>query len=1356
MSAADASHDGDPPRQPGAQRAAAIGFLRRRGTERKEAHGGAPVAAAAASDADPSLLSSPPPSLLSLSAPTSQSYYNENAAAVLSSHSRQQPGGAVSPAAEALSAPFSSKAPPIDSDYLLGASPPQPLYAQAAAVVGGLPGGYHGLVSLERISVMLRRKEDELRFQKEAEEANETTFERKLREVEERRRRERAAASGEPSSATETARENQQDPPPQSPLQSQPSDSPHTQRARAIDFLNASKRRGESPRAQLDRRPTSRAEAAVVQPHSGNGREGNWNSRHDGLDDGSRANSFVRRCKTTLGRNGGGQRERVVTPTDARDELDAGSARGTATYLGTDDTGSDSPGTNAADGDSFELCRNESKSHFGSPQLYSSSIPMHVDPSMPMPKMPAGFPVRSSSRPRILPFPKVAQAVQMSGPPSPTSPRSPRIPIDRNARSPGFRPTPFTMQQEAPDPGELSRSGYFVPQHDAFDSGVLSRSGSLNGIMSPPESPARIDYRPRQRAESELAIADAEAMASSRPVAKPTVSRPKLEIPVIVEPSSTRRRPVEPTQRYNETILSPTYTPSPSSPAALSSLFLNHSPRRFLQQGRAWQVITTTTVKDRYLFLFTDVLVIAKLLREDLSNPDESTFQIKNILALRSSQLVLKDERWQYTPRAPSPAVQAAVRKFSTNPIKAVAYLISKRAFPCTTDAIAHFLHVTPGLSRRQLGRFLGVQEHHDILQAFLDMLHFKNLRVDEALRLFLSTVRLPGETQVIDAVLDAFAKRWYNCNKDSVHSDANVILKLVFAIMELNADLHSPYADEGGKVTMREFVDRFRTGVRADAVAAGSGVLYSSGISSEVLGAIYDSVRKEKLEMAEVDWDLAVKARIVVEVDLAAAAAAGAGLTSGGAAGSFRQQQQQQYPQQQQQQQQHYHLMQPSGSSSRYVKDRPRAPPTYSGGAGSVVSGGGGGGGAVVAGAAPEEDDDTTSLTLPPFPSRLTLKHTSAPILVRIPFPDPHLRIHLYGQDLQFSPQILTFAEQATASFTIRGTGLGRKLVFFSKRGPAARRYQTPFTRQITIEPAFLRHSFQLGFWPQSDELNSAGGPLTASAAAAAAAPALDQHQQHQQQQRPSNSSSRHQQGRYHTSSAAPPPPPPAPPAPPVKRKYLFAVSDQDTRASWLESLAAADLHPNDAQRRNYSNSNSSNSHYHYQSSGGGGSGKKLGKSSSSHSTGHGGGGGGGHHHRQHHRRESVSGGGSGRSATKAQGRRRALSTSSLSSVSTSRTSASSSSSSSSSGLPPPPASAPPPHASSGGERSPGDDELDAISELVAHRVLRETVLPPENVFTGREIKDAVVKNARVEVVLGFLRDRGLLERGRAGGLLQ
>ncbi|KAI9091462.1 Sec7 domain-containing protein, partial [Phlyctochytrium arcticum] len=389
--------------------------------------------------------------------------------------------------------------------------------------------------------------------------------------------------------------------------------------------------------------------------------------------------------------------------------------------------------------------------------------------------------------------------------------------------------------------------------------------------------------------------------------------------------------------------------------------------RRFVHQGRAWQVMTTSTVKDRYLFLFTDILVIAKQLKSETETA-KPLFQVKSIMPLRHAQLVLKDERWQYSYRTPSSAIQAAIRKFSTNPIKAIAYLIAKRAFPCTPEAIAHFLHITSGLSRKQLGRFMGINEHADILQSFLSMFPLKGQRLDECLRLFLSTVRLPGEASTIDFVLDSFAKRWYHYNKDTVDFDANVTLKLVFTIMELNAEIHNPYADETNATTSREFVDRFRTGVRAEAVAAGSGI-YSSGVSNELLENMYDSVRREKLEMADLDSDAGEKER--------------------------------------------------------------------------------------------------NEHALPPFPSRLTLKHTSPLIQVKISQPDPNFRIHMHGQDLVFDPPVLDFTRSNTATFTMRGTGLGRKLVFFTKRGAASstRKYVTPQTRQVTIEPAFLRHSFQTTF---------------------------------------------------------------------------------------------------------------------------------------------------------------------------------------------------------------------------------------------------------------------------------------------------
>ncbi|KAJ3014616.1 hypothetical protein HKX48_005040 [Thoreauomyces humboldtii] len=1210
------------------QRAAAIGFLRRRGTERKEAD--AAIGSPPNATDDPSIASNP---LLLVRKPTL------NTGVPGTPRSDPIP---VSPAAEQLHRKYSATSETHDLTSLSPQS--NALYQQQP------PASFRGLVSLERISFMLQRKEEELRFEKEAEEANETTFERKARHAEEKRNREREAAARDGPPAL----------PPASPEEKL------AQRAIAIGFLGANRRRAatDAPKVDLDQQSDSPSDAAASSPRRPNTPEAR-------LPDDVRKNSFMRRTASV--RNARRSDSGSLSLNEGRDDLD-----GPYPYAGAphSDTASDPSGHDNGflvhEGDSFELNNGvDKRSNRHSPPHFSSSVPMHVDPSMPMPNMPAGFPVRSSSRPRMLAPPKKEHAIEVPGIFAPTSPRSPRSPLGR-AETTRPRQVPYG-HEDGDDDGVWSDTDPNANAREPRGMTLMVPPSvarvHASGLMSPPESPS-YDQR-RGRSESELPVP--EDLPVPAAFATSVVRTPALQ--AIHESLPIREEYRAALQYPTPLSLDSSRTQSPVVPVS----FLNRS-REFLQQGRAWQVITTSTVKDRYLFLFTDVLVIAKQIHEDLSDPQNTTFQIKNILALTNSQLVLKDERWQYTPRAPSPAVLAAVKKFSTNPIKAVAYLISKRAFPCTPDAIAHFLHGTPGLSKRQLGRFLGVQEHQDILEAFLGMLHFKGMRIDEALRLFLSTVRLPGETVIIDQVLDAFSKRWYQCNKESVHAEGNVILKLVFAVMELNADLHNPYADEGGKVTMREFVDRFRTGIRAEAVAAGSGVLYSSGITTEVLGAIYESVRKEKLEMAEVDWDLAVKARIVVQVDVDAT-----GTPITGPAAEVRR----------------------TPSQSRDVH---RARTTADEDA------------EVAAASAAAE------LTLPPFPSRLTLKHTSAAITVRIPFPDPHLRIHLYGHDLQFTPAILTFAASNTANFTIRGMGLGRKLVFFSKRGAAARRYLTPFTRQITIEPAFLRHSFQLSFYPGADgsDLNAQPAP-SSSTVSLGTSPATLVSQ---------------------------------------KRKYLFAVSDQNTRASWLTALAAADLRPNEPPKRSpFSDPSQRHRSTHHQS--------RYDSSSRS-------------HHRgtsaTSHRHRHPNGPSSSASRVRSVSTTSSRSTgTSASNVNTSDDNRSFSDRSDNARRPTDPprrtrtrtrtisSSALSPPVSEDGDRgrvsersfydeeeddheedSEEDEELAAISQLVAHRVLKETVLPVEHIFPARDIVDAVVKNARVEVVLGFLRDQGLLQRDR------
>ncbi|KAG2115633.1 hypothetical protein DEU56DRAFT_840676, partial [Suillus clintonianus] len=55
------------------------------------------------------------------------------------------------------------------------------------------------------------------------------------------------------------------------------------------------------------------------------------------------------------------------------------------------------------------------------------------------------------------------------------------------------------------------------------------------------------------------------------------------------------------------------------------------------------------------------------------------------------------------------------------------------------------------------------------------------------------------------------------------------------------------------------------------------------------------------------------------------------------------------------------------------------------------------------------------------PYPTtRSTYRVQSEPVVIRIPRPDPHFSIKLFGHGLVFDPPVLSFAESAEASFRV------------------------------------------------------------------------------------------------------------------------------------------------------------------------------------------------------------------------------------------------------------------------------------------------------------------------------------------------
>lgn len=92
------------------------------------------------------------------------------------------------------------------------------------------------------------------------------------------------------------------------------------------------------------------------------------------------------------------------------------------------------------------------------------------------------------------------------------------------------------------------------------------------------------------------------------------------------------------------------------------------------------------------------------------------------------------------------------------------------------------------------------------MLHEYVDMMDFKGMRFDDAIRHYLSGFRLPGEAQKIDRMMEKFSERFCLQNP-TVFPSADTAFILAFSIIMLNTDLHNPAIKVCTPVDMRFFL---------------------------------------------------------------------------------------------------------------------------------------------------------------------------------------------------------------------------------------------------------------------------------------------------------------------------------------------------------------------------------------------------------------------------------------------------------------------------------------------------------------------------------------------------------------------
>ncbi|KAM8784764.1 PH and SEC7 domain-containing protein 3 isoform 2-T3 [Rhynchonycteris naso] len=154
---------------------------------------------------------------------------------------------------------------------------------------------------------------------------------------------------------------------------------------------------------------------------------------------------------------------------------------------------------------------------------------------------------------------------------------------------------------------------------------------------------------------------------------------------------------------------------------------------------------------------------------------------------------------------------------------------------------LAKRLYQLDRFKRSDVAKHLGKNNEFSKLVAeeYLKFFDFTGMTLDQSLRYFFKAFSLVGETQERERVLIHFSNRYFYCNPDTIASQDGVHC-LTCAMMLLNTDLHGH--NIGKKMSCQEFIANLQ------------GVNEGDDFSKDLLKALYNSIKNEKLEWAADD----------------------------------------------------------------------------------------------------------------------------------------------------------------------------------------------------------------------------------------------------------------------------------------------------------------------------------------------------------------------------------------------------------------------------------------------------------------------------------------------------------------------
>ncbi|CAH9092529.1 unnamed protein product [Cuscuta epithymum] len=177
---------------------------------------------------------------------------------------------------------------------------------------------------------------------------------------------------------------------------------------------------------------------------------------------------------------------------------------------------------------------------------------------------------------------------------------------------------------------------------------------------------------------------------------------------------------------------------------------------------------------------------------------------------------------------------------FNRDPKKGLEFVQEMHLLPgdkLDPTSVACFFRYAPGLDKNLIGDFLGSHDEFciSVLHEFARTFDFRGMNLDIALRIFLETFRLPGESQKIQRVLEAFSERYHEQSPD-ILANKDAALLLSYSIILLNTDQHNSQVKK--KMTEEDFIRNNRR------------INGGQDLPRELLSELYHSICESEIRM--------------------------------------------------------------------------------------------------------------------------------------------------------------------------------------------------------------------------------------------------------------------------------------------------------------------------------------------------------------------------------------------------------------------------------------------------------------------------------------------------------------------------